>query len=119
MLKKVIKNVIICLYIKGVSNLNNREKEFYKYMIEITEKCKTKGYNPTYFLQMLNKKGIMETSKSLINSKTYSEGFTKLWELNKLEWSLEYAVVTKFKDLFTDDEIKICINRLNEYGMEV
>ncbi len=119
MLKKVIKSVIICLYIKGVGNLNSREKEFYKYMIEITEKCKTKGYNPTYFLQMLNKKGIMETSKSLINSKTYSEGFTKLWEMDKLGWSLEYTVVAKFNDLFTDEEIKICINRLREYNFEV
>ena len=75
------------------------------------------GYRATRFLQMLGEKGGVGTAKSLISRPGGTEGFTKLWEFNRLDLSVEALVIREeFQSLFTKEEIDTCKNRLNEYG---
>jgi len=50
-------------------------------------------YRPTLFLRMLNENGGYETAITLLSARNPSEGFTKLWELKRLDLSIEALVV--------------------------
>lgn len=98
--------------------MNDLEKEFFSKMkniyIEADNEC---GYRATRFLQMLGEKGGVATAKSLINKPGGTEGFEKLWELGRLDLSIEALVIKEeYKPLFTDEEIQLCTEKLKEYG---
>ena len=96
------------------------ERRFHNDMIQIYVAAKKLKYNPTYFWQMVTDKGGYMTAKQLINTDAPSEGFTKLWELKRLDLSVEAHVLkTEYYPLFTDEERQICIDRLIEYGYMV
>lgn len=99
-------------------NFDNLKKDFFNEMKNIYIKAdKECGYRPTRFLQMLSEKGGVKTAKSLINKSGGTEGFIKLWELNRLDLTVEALVIRDdYKELFTDEEIESCKNRLQEYG---
>ena len=66
-------------------------------------------YNPTRFLQMLAVYGGRDTARRLIKTGEISDGFTRLLMEDRLDLTTEAVVIeTQFKDLFTDEEIKIC-----------
>ena len=74
-------------------------------------------YNAGYFWQMVCEKGGLQTAKHLIHTEQPSEGFSKLWELKRLDLSVEAHVIKpEYKELFTDAEQQICLARLEEYG---
>jgi len=77
-------------------------------------------YNPTYFWRMVGDIGAYQAAKKLIHMTTPSEGFTTLWELKRLDLSVE-AVVLKpeYAPLFSDKERQICVERLLEYGYDI
>ena len=78
------------------------------------------GYRATRFLQMLDKRGPVETAKILIRKPGGSEGFAKLWELRRLDLSVEALVIRdEFKPLFTEEEREISRDRLRDYGDDV
>lgn len=63
--------------------------------------------------QMLVERGGYETAKILIGSKEQSSGFTDLLLLGKKQISVEAKVIDeRFRDLFTNAEIKICKDRM-------
>ncbi|MCX7982487.1 MAG: hypothetical protein N2572_06235 [Syntrophales bacterium] len=67
------------------------------------EKC---NYNATRFIQMFYKLGPVETAKTLINSKTPTEGFTAMWECNCLDLTVEFLVLDpRFRGLFSEEEL--------------
>lgn len=71
------------------------------------------GYNPTQFLSMISQFGGVETAKKLIRSYTssgkLSYGYTKLWEFNRLDLTMEASVVKpEYQELFQDEEIACC-----------
>jgi len=69
---------------------------------------------------MVSDIGIMQTARQLINIDKPSDGFTILWELGRLDLSLEVQTLNPiYKPLFTDNERQICITRLEEYGYNV
>lgn len=69
---------------------------------------------------MVNEKGGYITAKYLIHTDNPSDGFTKLWELKRLDLSVEVHVLkSEYDSLFTDEERQICVNRLNEYDYKV
>ena len=69
---------------------------------------------------MLDERGGVETAKFLINSPKPSDGYTKLFERNRLDLTVEATVVNepRWRNLFTDDEFKKAKARLKQYGYE-
>jgi hypothetical protein len=70
------------------------------------EAARKRGYVATYFLQMLEEHGGVDTAKKLLAKSEPQTGLFELWKLNLLHESMEAVVLqTKFKDLFTPDEL--------------
>ena len=96
----------------------NVTAEFSAAMQEIYRKAKVEaGYNATVFLRMLSDRGAMETARFLIHTDRPSDGFTALWERQRLDLTVEAHVLQeRFETLFTDDEREVCRRRLLAYG---
>jgi hypothetical protein len=67
---------------------------------------------------MVVEHGGLETARILINSSTVSEGYTALWQLKRLDLTVEATIIDhpKWHPLFTDQELAICRQRLVAYG---
>lgn len=87
--------------------------KFHNDMIDLYYKGKQFGYNATRFLQMISEYGVYETACKLIAGRDDVSGFTELWESGRLELSMEYLVVHKWAHIFSDEQVKICAERLN------
>ena len=87
-------------------------------MFAIYREAKDIGYAPSIFLRMLHEKGGLETARQLINAAQPSESYTRLWELRRLDLSVEAVVHDneEWHDLFTQDELQRCEKRLVDYG---
>jgi len=74
-------------------------------------------YNPGYFRKMLDGLGGFETAKKLLSSNTTSKGSTKLWELGRLDLTVEALIIDnkeKYKELFSNEELETANRRLRE-----
>ena len=94
------------------------EKAFNQAMFEIYHRAKTEaGYTATIFLKMLGDRGGLSTAKYLINSTKPSDGYTNLYERERLDLTVEAMVVEnpQWHPLFTEDEIKKARRRLRQY----
>lgn len=94
------------------------EEEFDNGMREIYERAKAEcSYVATRYLQMVNEYGGLETARKLLSSDKMHDGFVKLWECGRLDLTVE-ALVTKekYRNLFTDAEIRIAWKRLRDLG---
>lgn len=72
-------------------------------------------YNPAIFQSMIEKHGdaVAASKRLLVDSRPTSYGFERLWELNKLECSVEFAACLPwFEPLFSDEEIRRAERRL-------
>lgn len=77
-------------------------------------------YRPTYFMQMVTDQGAYNASLQLIRSKSTSAGFTSLWELQRLDLTVEaVALRPEFADLFTADDLAAAKKRLKEYNYTI
>jgi len=96
------------------------EDEFREYVVGGDDiLAKEYGYNATYFKRMVADHGAVSAAKLLLKSPEAQSGLTRLWELNKLDMSLEQAVYRlKFKELFTDEEREMARKRLKDLGYE-
>ena len=93
------------------------ERAFGRAMIELYHEAKKEGYTPTYYLRMISEIGPLATAKHLINSDSPSEGFARLYELGRLDLSVEaLALQPEWRDLFTTEERKKARVRLSEHG---
>ena len=94
------------------------ERRFGEAMFAIYREAKDIGYTPSIFLGMLYDKGALQTARQLINTSQPSDGYTRLWELGRLDLSIEAVVHdnAEWHDLFTQDEIQRCKKRLADYG---
>jgi hypothetical protein len=73
-------------------------------------------YQPTYFLKMISERGGVGAAHALIAGKP-SDGFTKLWELKRLDLSVEALVQDpRWHPLFSDDERDAALKRLHAAG---
>jgi len=76
------------------------EDEFNKDMLAIYEKAKVYKYYATRYLQMVRRRGGLETAKILINKKSTPSGFDELVRLGRTDLSVEALVVSdKYKEL--------------------
>lgn len=81
------------------------------------EAGRERGYVATYFLQMLDRYGGVETAKRLLAKRDAQTGLYKLWELGLLGDSMEAVVLQeRFRPLFTEEEIAEAKRRLEELG---
>ena len=97
------------------------EIEFNEAMLNIYRRAKTEAkYNATLFLRMVIDQGGLQAARTLIDSSSVSTGYTALWERGRLDLTVEAMVVQshRYHPLFTSDELKICEERLREYGYE-
>ena len=95
------------------------ELQFHEAMLDIYRCAKSEaGYTASYFLQMVTQNGGLESARRLINSDTPSEGYTRLWELGRLNISVEALVNDdpRWHGLFTRRELKRAHARLDAYG---
>jgi hypothetical protein len=77
------------------------------------------GYRATYFLQMVEEHGGVEAARRLIQSVQPGEGLTRLWELKRLDLSVEaYVSRAEYTPLFTEEERMIASSRLKAYGYQ-
>ncbi|KAA3640806.1 MAG: DUF262 domain-containing protein [Armatimonadetes bacterium] len=103
------------------STVADLEKEWDQVMASIYRRAKTEvNYAATYFLEMLNNRGGLDTARYLLSTENPSEGFTHLWERRRLDLTVEAHVLDpKFADLFTSSERSVAQNRLESYGYSV
>lgn len=96
--------------------MSDLELEFENDMRYICKESNKIGYNPKIFAGMLNMKGALVTAKQLVMQDQPTAGFTKLFELNRLDLTAEsYVVKDKYKELFTEEEIQKSRDRLTDY----
>lgn len=88
-------------------------------MFEIYRRAKAEaGYSANLFLNMLTSRGGWATAKSLINAAKPSDGYTALYELGRLDLTVEAVVVEspRWRALFTEEELRRATRRLEGYG---
>jgi len=99
--------------------MGDLEKQFDQAMLTIYRRAKSEAkYTASIFFNMLNERGGLPTAKYLINSNTPSEGYTRLYELGRLDLTVEAVVVEepRWHSLFTTEELAKARKRLADYG---
>ena len=94
-------------------------KQFDQAMLTIYLRAKSEAkYTASIFFNMLNDRGGLATAKYLINSDTPSEGYTRLYDLGRLDLTVEAMVVEepRWHRLFTEEELAKARKRLTAYG---
>ena len=96
------------------------ERQFRERLLDIYKLLADEyGYHATRFIQMLNERGAVDTAKALIHSTETKEGYTKLWEIDKLELSVEaLALRAEWQELFTDEDRELARKRLEQYEFD-
>lgn len=75
------------------------------------------GYRPSYFLQMLGNYGPVDTAIRLVTAPKFHEGFTKLWELRRLDLTVEAIILRNpYNQLFTEEVLEKARERLGNLG---
>ena len=94
------------------------ERRFGEAMFAIFREARDIGYMPSIFLRMLHEKRALQTARQLINALQPSDGYTRLWGLERLDLSIEAVVHdnAEWHDLFTQNELQRCEKRLADYG---
>lgn len=95
------------------------EAQFERAMEDIYIRAKAEaGYTASIFHQMLCERGGLQTAKDLINARVPSAGYTALWELKRLDLTVEAVVQDnpQWHTLFTQEERDKAHKRLKAYG---
>ena len=97
--------------------MTDAERRFGGAMRTIYREAREIGYTPRIFLRMLHEKSAIQTARQLINASQPSDGYTRLWELKRLDLSVEAVVHdnVEWHELFTQDELQRCRKRLTDY----
>jgi hypothetical protein len=78
------------------------------------------GYRASRYLQMLNQRGGLETARQLLAIEGGFDGFTRLWELERLDLTVEALILEpRWRPLFTEEERQVARQRLDQYGYRV
>jgi hypothetical protein len=95
------------------------KEEFNQAMFDIYRRAYSEAnYKASRFLEMLYEHQGVDTARILINSKNVSEGYTALWELGRIDLTVEAVIYDNpnFQPLFSSNELAICKKRLKDYG---
>ena len=93
------------------------EHDFNEEMIGLYKEAKEEGYTASAFLDMVYRLGGLAAAKRLINDPQQSDGFRRLWEMGRLDLTVEYVAVfeSRFRSLFTQAERLAARRRYEEY----
>ncbi len=93
--------------------MDDLEKAFDQEMRDSYYQAARLGYRSTYFLRVVQEHGGLETAHRLLGTDAPSEGLARMWELGRLDMSLE-AIVLKpeYRPLFDEEERRIARERL-------
>lgn len=94
------------------------EAAFNDAMLDIYRRAKSEAhYTATRFRGMVVERGGVKTARYLLHAATVSDGYTALWERERLDLSVEALILEpKWRALFSDAERQIAVTRLREYG---
>lgn len=91
------------------------EQRFKAVLLEGVRECRSFGYHPTLFVQMIHERGPFEAVRALLRPGPPSEGFTKLVLAGRLDLCAEaIALHPDWRGAFTDDELAVARARLDE-----
>ena len=91
------------------------EAEFEEALWASCRESRTLGYRPTAFETMLGNQGAVETAHRLLATFEYQDGFRRLWELGRLDLSLECHVLKpRYRGLFEPNELDEARTRLRQ-----
>ena len=96
--------------------------EFNEAMLNIYRRVKAETkYNAKFLLQMVVDQRGLQAVRTLINSSSVSTGFAELWRPGRLDLSVEAMVLRshRYHPLFTSDDLKVCEQRLRDYGYQL
>jgi hypothetical protein len=98
--------------------MEDLEPQFHSAMLDIHRRARNEcKYNATRFLAMVNELGGLKTAQRLLATREPSDGYRTLWEHGRLDLTVERLVLRKqFRDLFTEEELRVASDRLREYG---
>ena len=89
------------------------EAEFEEALWRSCRESRVLGYKPIAFEIMLDDQGAIETAHLLLATFEYQDGFRRLWELGRLDLSLEcHVLMPIYRALFTADELDEARKRL-------
>jgi hypothetical protein len=75
------------------------------------------GYNLSRFTQLLNDIEPIQTAIKLVRDPKFHEGFTKLWELGRLDLTVEAIILRNpFNQLFSPEVLHTARERLGQLG---
>ena len=98
-------------------NLDALSAQFINACYADAAECRQLGYDPHEFLRMLSEHGPRETARRLVPDGSLNHlpyGFTRLWELGRLDLTLEAFIHDnpQFHPLFDPDTVANCDVRL-------
>ncbi|MGA7809941.1 hypothetical protein, partial [Bradyrhizobium sp.] len=97
-------------------------RAFERAMRDIFTEAAKLGYRPTEFLRMVEREGALPAARRLIMSSAPTSGFTRLWELKRLDLTVEaLALREPWRRLFSEAELGQARQRLERlnYSFEV
>jgi hypothetical protein len=95
------------------------ERAFHDAMVDLDHRAKREvSYPGSYFIQMASNLGGLAAAKQLLHAPDVAQGFTTLWERGRLDLTVEALIVeeTRFRPLFTEEEVAIARERLGKYN---
>lgn len=98
------------------------ESEFHEAMVNIYRRAKSEAdYDAKVFIQKLETHGGVAYAKMLINAPAASQGYTALWQRQRLDLTVEAMIqaTAKYHPLFTENELAACAERLKEYEYQI
>ena len=97
---------------------DNLERAFHEAMLNTYRTALSEcQYRATRFVQMVEQQGGVSAARQLLNSPGHPDGLTRLWELGRLDISMEALVLkSQWTSLFTKEELRIARQRLRDSG---
>ncbi|MFF3244261.1 hypothetical protein ACFYWY_11120 [Streptomyces sp. NPDC002870] len=97
------------------------ERRFHTDMVAGVDRLKREiGYNATRFAQMLGGLGGVAAARQLLRGHDASDGFTTLWEHDRLDVSVEaYVLLPWYRGLFDEHHLETAMWRLTEHRFDV
>lgn len=84
-------------------------------LLDIAEQTAKYHYYPARFIQMVHGQGAVATAKALLGDSHIQSGLIRLWDLRRLDISLEATILKpEYRDLFTTEEIRSARERLEK-----
>jgi hypothetical protein len=102
------------------SGMTIAEDEFHQAMVAGPSALKRLGYVPTRFIHMVADVGGVDAAHALLTGPSASDGFTTLWELGRLDMSVEATVLLPwYSEIFSEQELRAARRRLQDHRFDV